>query len=78
MSSRSKTFVSFIAGAATIAAASAFFKSTSGKKIQHRMLSKLKTARDGANQKADQGIDWLNDLSNSAIHNAKKLSSKVK
>ncbi|MGJ3235548.1 hypothetical protein [Marivirga sp.] len=76
MSATSKSIFSFLAGAATVVAAGAFLSSKNGKKVTRTVTDRLRNIKrhteDGLNS------DWINELSDSAIHSAKTFREKMK
>jgi hypothetical protein len=76
MSATSKSIFSFLAGAATVVAAGAFLSSKNGKKVTRTVTDRLRNIKrhteDGLNS------DWINELSDSAIHSAKSFREKMK
>ncbi len=80
MSASSKSFFSFLAGAATVAAASMFFKTENGLKVRKSIANSLSKSLKNARNKANEGFnsEWLNDIEDSAIESIRKVKSKVK
>lgn len=76
MSSSSKSIFSFLAGAAAVAAAGVFLRSENGKKIKQSIVATIQKA--SKKTKENVNTDWINELSDSAIHNAKNFRSKMK
>ncbi|WP_375578595.1 hypothetical protein ABWH96_16435 [Marivirga tractuosa] len=76
MSATSKSIFSFLAGAATVVAAGAFLSSKNGKKVSKTVADRLRNIKRHTEDSLD--TDWLNDLSDSAIHSAKSFREKMK
>lgn len=76
MNAPSKSIFSFLAGAATVVAAGAFFSSKNGKKVTRSVADRLRNIK----RHTDDGLnsDWLNDLGDSAIHSARSFREKIK
>ncbi|MGM0582153.1 MAG: hypothetical protein ACQETL_15850 [Bacteroidota bacterium] len=76
MSTTSKSIFSFLAGAATVVAAGAFLSSKNGKKVKRTVADRLRNIQRHTEDSLNS--DWLNELSDSAIHSAKTFREKVK
>ncbi|MBK6265204.1 hypothetical protein JKA74_09150 [Marivirga sp. S37H4] len=76
MSTSSKSLFSFLAGVATTAAASVFFKTENGRKVCQSLANTLKNLKTKSNSSA--GIDWINELGDSEMDIARKFKSKLK
>ena len=75
MSATSKSIFSFLAGAATVVAAGALMSSSNGKKITRTVADRMRNIKRHTGDSLDS--DWLNDLSDSAIHSAKSFRKKM-
>ena len=76
MSNTSKNLLSFLAGAATVAAASIFLRSENGQKLKKSLVSGLKNVTKKTKDQLNN--EWLNDLEDSAIKGAQNIRSKMK
>ncbi|WKK77940.2 hypothetical protein QYS49_13215 [Marivirga salinae] len=76
MSTTSKSIFSFLAGAATVVAAGAFLSSKNGKKVTRTVADRLQNIKRHTEDGLDS--DWINELSDSAIHSAKNFRNKMK
>lgn len=76
MSTTSKSIFSFLAGAVAVVAAGALLKSKNGKKVTRTVADRLRNIKRHSEENLDS--DWLNDLSDSAIHSAKSFREKMK
>jgi gas vesicle protein len=80
MTASSKSLFSFLAGAATVAAASVFLKSKSGLKVRKSLANSLSQSLKNARNKTNENFnsEWFNDLGDSALDSMRKFKSKVK
>jgi hypothetical protein len=76
MSATSKSIFSFLAGAVTVVAAGALLSSKNGKKVTRTFADRLRNIKRHTGDSLDS--DWLNDLSDSAIHSARTFRERMK
>ncbi|HET8861538.1 hypothetical protein [Marivirga sp.] len=76
MGTTSKSFFSFLAGAAAVLAAGAYLSSKNGQKITKTVSDRLRNIKRHTAESLDS--DWLNDLSDSANQTAKSFREKIK
>ncbi|GAA5039535.1 hypothetical protein GCM10011506_38880 [Marivirga lumbricoides] len=76
MGTTSKSFITFLAGAATAVTVGMFLKSETGKKFRQNFANQLKNISNKTNEGFNS--DWITELEENAINSAKRFKSKVK